>query len=89
MQACRKIFLGGTLDALRSGTVGALRTLSDFNGRENKNSGIVGALRKIAQREIAVLSLRYERYSGRATISIAAEQHNAFALSPKYRSEHR
>lgn len=55
MQACRKIFLGGTLDALRSGTVGALRTLSDFNGSENKNSGIVGALRKIAQREIAVL----------------------------------
>lgn len=37
--------------------------------RDKKSCGIMGALRKIAQRETAVLWERYERYSGSATIT--------------------
>ena len=36
--------------------------------RDKKSCGIMGTLRKIAQRETAVLWERYERYSGSATI---------------------
>ena len=38
--------------------------------RDKKSCGIMGALRKIAQCETAVLWERYERYSGSATINI-------------------